>query len=538
MDTQEYYAGNFSRIQAYAALTSSELSDETRRDLARRMLDYPKVLESDPVLELLALQLARSSATGRYACGLAWPITLLEKAVLRLQDHWESVQFIEDETERIGLSVHRVPAPVDWARMAVEAERAYKEHATNNPFAVDNNRWQTMYKAIAAARVNKLSDGWLSTNMDEATGWWTDLGLVLRVLKDAGARPTIVCMPMHGVFFDACNVSDKARHRLYQRLRDEVSKYGFPIATFQEHDGDPSFFLDFSPHLGPKGWVYYDRMFDACFHDWPLDPAAVVLDLDGRAAEASAHLLRPVAPVVSTPGATIRGTDPGTLDGLGDDGAIVGWAWDSDRPNVPIAVEVYIDGSLAGRTPADQLRPDLTRMGKGLGNHAYAFPVPQRSCDGRVHKIAVKNVATGEWLIDSPQELLLQLRRDVATTQVSPATRPVDAEQPETPGTLDDVSADELLGWAWDKNRSAESVTVEIYDGPKRIASVRADVLRQDLLNAGIGDGRHSFSIRVPDAIRDGKPHQISARIAGGKELSGSPARYQYVAPAAAPPGK
>jgi hypothetical protein len=40
-------------------------------------------------------------------------------------------------------------------------------------------------------------------------------------------------------------------------------------------------------------------------------------------------------------------------------------------------------------------------------------------------------------------------------------------------------------------------------------------VFREDLLQAGIGDGRAAFEIALPGRLRDGRPHHVEARVRG-----------------------
>ncbi len=70
-------------------------------------------------------------------------------------------------------------------------------------------------------------------------------------------------------------------------------------------------------------------------------------------------------------------------------------------------------------------------------------------------------------------------------------------------------------GWAWDRNKPNTAISVDILDGPNVIATLMADVLRQDLLDAGKGNGRHAFRFTIPDNLKDGLPHNLSARVSG-----------------------
>ncbi len=79
-------------------------------------------------------------------------------------------------------------------------------------------------------------------------------------------------------------------------------------------------------------------------------------------------------------------------------------------------------------------------------------------------------------------------------------------------------------GWAWDYNRVNTALSVEILDGPNVIATLSAGDFRQDLLDNGKGNGYHAFRYTLPDGLKDGFRHILSARVAGSSFiLKGSP---------------
>jgi len=84
-------------------------------------------------------------------------------------------------------------------------------------------------------------------------------------------------------------------------------------------------------------------------------------------------------------------------------------------------------------------------------------------------------------------------------------------------GYLDGADCNQIWGWAWDRNAPNTPINVNIYDGNTLIAAnVPANIFRQDLLNAGKGNGYHAFAINTPASLKDGKPHSISVRFASG----------------------
>lgn len=83
-------------------------------------------------------------------------------------------------------------------------------------------------------------------------------------------------------------------------------------------------------------------------------------------------------------------------------------------------------------------------------------------------------------------------------------------------GHLDGATCELFHGWVWNRDKVNAPVAVEILDGPAVIATVLADVFRQDLLNAGKGNGKHGFYFSIPASLKDGLLHTLSARVAGG----------------------
>lgn len=98
-------------------------------------------------------------------------------------------------------------------------------------------------------------------------------------------------------------------------------------------------------------------------------------------------------------------------------------------------------------------------------------------------------------------------------------------------GFLDTCNGDSVSGWAWESSAPARPVYVDIYDSEVLLAQVLARGYRQDLRDAGIGDGRHAFEFRIPATFRDGQEHHISVRVGTDEihELTGSPhSAYWY----------
>jgi hypothetical protein len=102
-------------------------------------------------------------------------------------------------------------------------------------------------------------------------------------------------------------------------------------------------------------------------------------------------------------------------------------------------------------------------------------------------------------------------------------------EAPDYEGFLDGLTPLGIAGWAWDKKRPDAAVTVDILEGDKLLGSVTANRFRDDVKKGGIGTGMYGFAFAVPESLKDGKPHIISAKIAGTNiDLQESPKSLTY----------
>lgn len=117
--------------------------------------------------------------------------------------------------------------------------------------------------------------------------------------------------------------------------------------------------------------------------------------------------------------------------------------------------------------------------------------------------------------------------RKGAQSIVSKIRITVAAAPPVTPiyeGWIDGADCNSIRGWAWNKNQPNTSINVDIYDGSTKLTTVAVNVFRQDLVNAGKGNGYHGFSYATPSGLKNGGAHSVSVKYAGtSTNLSGSP---------------
>ena len=172
----------------------------------------------------------------------------------------------------------------------------------------------------------------------------------------------------------------------------------------------------------------------------------------------------------------------GQLDGV-NGSAIRGWAWDSSRPNTALEVHIYIKNS-AGATVnaisgvmANQYRADLKNAGYGNGNHGFSY-----AYNFNAHPLGTYTVTVYA----------------ISGTGNNPAigTRTFTHE---ARGMLESVTSTKISGWAWLSSKPNDPIDVDIYIKNKNgetinaIGGVHANQFRQDLKDAGYGNGSHGF---------------------------------------------
>ena len=91
-------------------------------------------------------------------------------------------------------------------------------------------------------------------------------------------------------------------------------------------------------------------------------------------------------------------------------------------------------------------------------------------------------------------------------------------------GHIDAASAGGLEGWVWDPAMPTARIRLELAEGGTVLATAVADTNRPGLSEAGIGDGRHAFSIALAPGLLAKGRHELELRCADtGAAVPGSP---------------
>jgi D-alanine transfer protein len=258
------YDANFSRLDAYETAFSTEFSFALKQRLARRILNYPNALNKDPLLKFALETLVDKSPWGAWLYYSLLPLGRLQILILELQDHWATLNFIGDQ-DHLDPVVPRRQAQLNWDTLLSHADQSYLQRSDSNPFGFENSQWQK-YGSKWISSKNSLTDDKFLRALNQSRGW-TDLALLLHVLKEAHARPLILSIPFPGRYMDYLGVSFAARQVYYQRLNEVVESYGMPLEDFEAYDEDDNFQIDPNGHLSSRGWIFYAEAIDAFYND-------------------------------------------------------------------------------------------------------------------------------------------------------------------------------------------------------------------------------------------------------------------------------
>ncbi len=260
---EEYYAGNYSRLHAYETIFSPYLSLSLKSTAAKRMLDFPTTLEGDDLLQFALAKITNPARRDLAQYYLAWPLGELQLEVLSLQDHADVVSYIMSSS--INSSIPRQSRQIDWSATLNAALAEQKQHTLNNPYGVEDSRWW-YYQHVQTDPIPSGSEDKRFTQRVLGHPEWSDLDILLRVLKELGAEPLILSRPMNVHLWEALGVSEQAQNTYYNKLHAVVNPYHMTLIDFQKYGTDIYFSIDQASHTSREGWVYVDQTLDAFFH--------------------------------------------------------------------------------------------------------------------------------------------------------------------------------------------------------------------------------------------------------------------------------
>lgn len=197
-------------------------------------------------------------------------------------------------------------------------------------------------------------------------------------------------------------------------------------------------------------------------------------------------------------------TFEGILEQVGG-GWAAGWVWMPAEPERRLTVEIVQNGQAVAAGVARLHRGDVAASGRGDGLYGFSIALTGDE-SGPIHA----RIANTEF-------------------QLPTAAVAADATLAPSRGAVDQAFGLTVKGWCWAPAdpRRVLSVTA-LLDG-QPIGTAQAGEFRADLVNAGIGDGRHAFVLHLPLTLADGQTRPIALETEDGRALMGSPVEIQAI---------
>ena len=168
---------------------------------------------------------------------------------------------------------------------------------------------------------------------------------------------------------------------------------------------------------------------------------------------------------------------------------IFGWVFDSKSSTNHLQVQLREGDKVVATITADEFRQDLLDAGIGSGHCGFHFDIQTLVLDQP--EASIDLYASGKKLNQLPIVIKIEVQTPPQKTVILENCR-VHVDK-NIPG--------QILGWAFDDSRQAHKPHVECKLGEFVLGADVADTFRDDLAKAGIGDGKHGFTIDYDVAL-------------------------------------
>ncbi len=200
------------------------------------------------------------------------------------------------------------------------------------------------------------------------------------------------------------------------------------------------------------------------------------------------------------------------------DNILVGWAYNPAEPKRRLLLGVEVDGEPVAAGIAHLDRQDVAQGGHGDGRCGFRIPV---SIDAG-QPFLVREASSGIVLFTQDD---LPVLDETALANDASLIR----------GNVDTVLGTNVKGWCWHPYAPDRPVRVcALVDG-REVCATDANEMRGDLINAGIGNGRHAFSLPMPFWMLDGVTREVNVVAEGYGPLPGSPVSFSGLTEGARP---
>lgn len=246
-----HFSPNYSMLHAYDLAYNKDIDVKLRNRAMERLLEFETVNRDQLLRTIYQYQL--SNGKERPIVGrLAMLAGHFQKALLEKKDLYYSL--FPRESHKLK-SNDKLVANQTFEQQLKNAEKYGKKRVTND-LMIENK----FYKRLVNADLTKFKGS--RKNEDYTVSpEYEDFQLVLDILKDAGAKPLFISIPVNGYWYDYNEYPQERRQKYYEKMEQVLTNANVPYVNFSDHEYDPYFIMD-TIHIAWKGWVYVDQELD------------------------------------------------------------------------------------------------------------------------------------------------------------------------------------------------------------------------------------------------------------------------------------
>ena len=246
-----HFSPNYSMLHAYDLAYNKDIDVKLRNRAMERLLEFETVNRDQLLRTIYQYQL--SNGKERPIVGrLAMLAGHFQKALLEKKDLYYSL--FPRESHKLK-SNDKLVANQTFEQQLKNAEKYGKKRVTND-LMIENK----FYKRLVNADLTKFKGS--RKNEDYTVSpEYEDFQLVIDILKDAGAKPLFISIPVNGYWYDYNEYPQERRQKYYEKMEQVLTNANVPYVNFSDHEYDPYFIMD-TIHIAWKGWVYVDQELD------------------------------------------------------------------------------------------------------------------------------------------------------------------------------------------------------------------------------------------------------------------------------------
>ncbi|ANF38641.1 D-alanyl-lipoteichoic acid biosynthesis protein DltD [Bacillus velezensis] len=241
---EQHFAPNFSSLQALDLAFNNQIDPAVKKNMMKRMLRF-KVVQHDAVLS----ELYKGMVNGQsWKVKAVMPAAKAYYSLLEKKDLYYSM----GETKGPERTISENLKGKSWSELKTAAAQLGERSSKSNPFYIDDASYKKIKKKVKRVKgINKKRTYAKSVE-------YHDFADMLDILKDAGAEPMFVVIPVNGKWYDYTGFPKKGRTDYYKKVTKQIKAKGFQVADLSGHEYDPYFMKD-TIHIAWKGWVYVDK---------------------------------------------------------------------------------------------------------------------------------------------------------------------------------------------------------------------------------------------------------------------------------------